>query len=305
VIARGFTSGVVLTLLLGSAVGLAVLRDSAYGEPRPAEAALYVRSGALLERASLSNRALLSDIYWIRAIQYYGGTHLSANANKNYDLLYPMLDIVTTLDPKFTIAYRFGAVFLAEQPPGGPGRPDLAVALLQKGTRVDPGRWQYYLDLGFVYYWHEHDYKRAAAAFERGGKLPGAPLWLPPLAGMTLQSGGDRRSARQLWLQMYETADNTWLKETARLRLTQLQAMDQIDALERLVSRMQQTAGVRPRSWQALIRGGLLPGVPLDPSGTPYVIDPGTGQIGVSPSSRIYPLPAAIPMLGSVPTPRQ
>ena len=34
------------------------------------------------------------------------------------------------------MAYQFGALFLAEQPPGGPGRPDLAIALLEKGLRA-------------------------------------------------------------------------------------------------------------------------------------------------------------------------
>ena len=51
--------------------------------------------------------------------------------DKNYDLLYPLLDLVTTLDPRFNVAYRFGAIFLVRAAPGGPGRPDLAIALLE------------------------------------------------------------------------------------------------------------------------------------------------------------------------------
>ena len=38
-----------------------------------------------------------------------------------YQLLYPLLDITTTLDPHFNIAYRFGAIFLSEPYPGGAG----------------------------------------------------------------------------------------------------------------------------------------------------------------------------------------
>ena len=36
-----------------------------------------------------------------------------AAAGEAYPLLYPMLDITTTLDPRFSIAYRFGSIFLA------------------------------------------------------------------------------------------------------------------------------------------------------------------------------------------------
>ena len=51
----------------------------------------------------------------------------------DYPLLYPLLDLTTTLDPVFNIAYRFGSIFLAEPYPGGAGRPDLAITLLEKG----------------------------------------------------------------------------------------------------------------------------------------------------------------------------
>ena len=44
---------------------------------------------------------------------------LAAPTSSDYALLYPLLDITTTLDPRFNIAYRFGAIFLAEPYPGG------------------------------------------------------------------------------------------------------------------------------------------------------------------------------------------
>ena len=80
-----------------------------------------------------------ADVYWIRAIQHYGGERLSTAADRNFELLFPLLDLATTLDPYFTIAYRFGAIFLSEPLPGGPGRPDQAIALLRKGHRRPAG----------------------------------------------------------------------------------------------------------------------------------------------------------------------
>lgn len=59
------------------------------------------------------------------------------------DLLHPLLDAVTTLDPRFDAAYRFGAIFLAEPYPDGAGRPEPAVKPLKKGVRARPERWQY------------------------------------------------------------------------------------------------------------------------------------------------------------------
>jgi hypothetical protein len=70
---------------------------------------LYVRSPEFLKRAALSYHSLVADVYWIRAVQHYGGTKLSKDPQKKYDLLYPLLDLTTTLDPRFNVAYQFGA----------------------------------------------------------------------------------------------------------------------------------------------------------------------------------------------------
>ena len=239
-------------------------------EPSAGESVLYVQSGEFLRRASLSNASLLADVYWIRAIQYYGGTRRAKQPAKNYESLYPLLDIATTLDPKFTIAYRFGAVFLAEKYPGGPGRPDLSIKLLEKGVRLDPAKWQYLQDLGFVYYWWQHDYEKAAAAFKRGADVPGAPVWMKSLAAATYGKGGDRQTSRMLWQQLYQTADNEWLHNNAALRLAQLDALDQIDQLERITSAWTRRTGAPPPSWQVLVRAGWLRGEPLDPAGFAY-----------------------------------
>ncbi len=113
--------------------------------------------------------------------RYYGGNRLAEASKKHhYELLYPMLDIATTLDPYFNIAYRFGAIFLSEGYPGGPARPDQAIALLRKGIAARPDRWEYDMDIGFVYYWHLREYRgsgrvdRARLHGAGGARLAGA-----------------------------------------------------------------------------------------------------------------------------------
>ena len=161
---------------LALAVLLQIGRDRAY--PRrdaPSEPLLYTRSGATVQRMALEFDALAADLYWIRAIQHYGGSRLGRAAQPRYELLQPLLDLTTTLDPYFTIAYRFGALFLSEPPPGGPGRPDYAIALLQKGIAAQPTKWEYQHDLAFVHYWHLRDPLTAADWFRRAAAQPGAP----------------------------------------------------------------------------------------------------------------------------------
>jgi tetratricopeptide (TPR) repeat protein len=291
---------IALVAMLMVAAALQVVRDRAFAFDADEEQVLYIRSGAVIEKAALSYDALLADVYWIRALQHYGRERLKPNTERRYDLLYPLLDLATTLDSRFTVGYRFGAIFLAEPHPGGAGRPDQAIALLKKGIALDPAKWDYYHDVGFIYYWNLHDYHNAAEWFRRGGGLPGAPWWLNTYAAVMLTRGGDRQASRAMWHQLRETAENDWLRQTADLRLMQLDALDQIDGLETVVRESSRLTGERPQSWEQLVAARLIRGIPVDPTGTPYSLNSATGDVTVNRSSKLHPLPtepAAAPEL--------
>lgn len=278
--------------LWGAALSLQAARDQRYAKPDAESDLLYVRAGAAVPRIALGFDGLLADLYWIRAIQHYGDTRLSTGPDKQYRLLYPLLELTTTLDPRFTVAYRFGAIFLAEAYPDGPGRADLAISLLERGLRANPARWQFAQDAGFVYYWWVQDYRAAAAWFDRAARIEGAPWWLRSMAASTLAQGGDRQSSRQLWRQLYETADHEWVRNNAQLKLAQLDALDQMDALAGVIRRFTADTGRFPESWAEIAARGWIRGVPADASGTPFVLDHAqSGGVGLAPSSPLFPIP--------------
>ena len=292
---------IILILLMAVVIGLQALHERRGGPPASATAnMLYVRSPEAVTRLALSYQSLLADLYWIRAVQHYGSTKLLSDPNKQYDLLYPLLDLATTLDPRFNVAYSFGSIFLAEPPPGGPGRPDLAITLLEKGLRAQPRKWEFAQSIGFVQYWWLQDYDEAAAWFAKAAALPNAPIWIGPLAATTLAQGGRRESSRLLWQHIARTAEDAWFRNEAARRLRQLDAMDQLDQLRQVIALFQQRAGRAASGWEELRRAGYLRGVPMDPTGTP--VDPtGTpyrfesgleaSAVGLDPSSPLHPLP--------------
>src|SRR5579885_3279423 len=140
------------------------------------------------------------------AAQYYGRERLSGHPR--FDLLGPLLRITTTLDPHLIIAYRFGAVFLAEQPPGGAGQPAEALQLLRRGIVANPQYWRLWQDLGFIYYWDLHDYRAAARVFRAGSERPGAEIWMKTLAAAVAAKGGDLRTSQVLWAQIYRATED-------------------------------------------------------------------------------------------------
>jgi len=281
---------VVVALLLGAAVALQLYRDRAYPRPEPTVDELYLASGDAARRLALSYKALLADIYWIRAVQYFGRTRLESVGRPSFDLLYPLLDITTSLDPAFNIAYRFGAIFLSEGYPQGPGRPDLAVKLLDKGFAHNGHKWQYLYDKAFVYYWSYRDPERASRWFAEAAKVPDSPEWLPGLAAFMLSQSTNRQRSRVLWEQIYRTAEHEYMRFNAEWRLQQLDAMDVIDRLNSLLDRYERETGSRPAGWSPLVRRGWLRGEPLDPTGVPFVIGE-DGRAAVSRESVLHPLP--------------
>jgi len=98
-------------------------------------------------------------------------------------------------------------------------------------------------DIGFVHYWFRHDFGAAAQWFKKAGDVPGAPWWLRSMAATTLAQGGDRRSSRQMWTAIRESAEVDWLRQDAERRLIQLRALDDIDALQARVTAFLQRTG--------------------------------------------------------------
>jgi len=282
------------SLVLGGVLlAAAVLRageGAALLEPQT-QRLLYLRSGATADRVMLAFDDIAADLYWIRAIQHYGRDMRNPRVDR-FSLLYPLLDLTTTLDPRFNIAYRFGAVFLSIARPDGPGRTDLAIALLEKALRHNPSRWQYAHDIAFIHYWYTGDDAEAARWFERAAGMPGAPGWIAPLAAATRARGGDRTGARRILQELSETATEKYTRDAAQRGLMQLQALDAIDQLQALVERYQQRTGRYPSSWRDLpeLRGGT----PADSTGEPFVYNPSTHAVELSPRSTLAPLPTRL-----------
>src|SRR5215470_9914512 len=134
--ARGKTTVVAGALLIAMFAG-SVMSRRLVDRHRAAEATLedilYLPSGKTVKRLSLGYSSLLADIYWTRAVQYFGNKHLKYS--QRYDLLAPLLDITTDLDPHLIVAYQTGSILLCQKAPEGAGQPDKAVALLEKGIR--------------------------------------------------------------------------------------------------------------------------------------------------------------------------
>ena len=244
------------------------------------EEVLYIPSAKVLKRLSLGYTGLLADVYWTRAVQYFGHKlGEKSTRSKRYDLLYPLLDITTDLDPHLIPAYEFGATFLTQTPPVGSGQSANAVLLLKKGVAANPDRWQLYFHLGFVYYLELKNYPAAAAAFQHAGEMPNGNPNVLPMAGWAATRGCYIETAKRLWQIVYDTSKQELVKKNAYMHLQGIEVDQTVPILEQMVARYQGMTGRNPQSWRELGMAGLIRGVPIDPNGNPYQLVEGRVQL--------------------------
>ena len=176
---------------------------------------LYLPSGQFLEQASLGYKNLVADILWFRTIQYYGGYRLGEN---DLALFQHLIDVITELDPKFSFAYLFGALIIAEDL----GAFDEGIEVLKRGMYNNPDDWWLPFEIGFLNYVYARNYKEAVRYFNLASRIPGAEEITSRFAAFAAARGGYIEKSIAMWQELAETSNNKYIRELARRYIEKL-----------------------------------------------------------------------------------
>ena len=286
-----------IPVLFAAAAGMQWKIDGQSANVSDANEELLLQSPDAIKKLSMGYEGLLGDIYWTRAVQYYGS---HAGKDEDFHLLWPLLNIATTLDPKLEVAYHFGAIFLSETGTIGAGRSDLAIQLVKKGIAANPQVWQLGTDLGFIYYWRMKDYPDAASTYLETSKVPNSPPWIKMMAARVAETGGSIETSRMIWAQIFASTKDPEVKKRASDELQGLKAQEDMQHLNDISENFKKQTGHYPSSEQELRSAGFLPGIPVDPAGYSYEIGPdGKARLSAKTTFRI----PAEPKVFSAPPP--
>ncbi len=158
---------------------------------------------------------IAADLFWLETVQYLG-RHLLTD--QRFPNLYPRLIRVVSLDPHFLDVYRLGGLFLAYSG----NQVDEAIRLLKRGEALNPDRWELPHDLGIMYYLLKKDYPQALRWLEKAEKLPGRPDYVSRFVARLYAATGQRETAAEMWIQVYEQTNLKWVKDIARRELKKL-----------------------------------------------------------------------------------
>lgn len=207
-------SGFFLLILLIVSLQVAIDRRRVIREEL-VEELLYFPSGDFIQGKVGGFDLLVADWIWLRAIQYYGHHRLT---DAKFKYLGHILDVLTTLDPRFIHAYTFGSLLLTHDA----GEPLKAFQLLKKGREKNPHRWEIPFMEGFIHYVFLKRYREAVRSFRLSSHLPDSPDMTRRFAAFAAKKGGETRLSLELWMELYQTSKNPYEKETALRYVKQL-----------------------------------------------------------------------------------
>lgn len=260
---------IILVLLLAIVVNFAYRIDLKASPHELIAELMYFPSGVAVRALSVGMYGPLADLIWLRFIQYYGEHRMT---DARFDLLYHILDILTTLDTRFVYAYTLGGLMLTHDA----GRPDQAEKLLKKGMVHNPDEWRYPYMHAFINYVFMKNYTAAKTYFALASKKPGAPEMIKRWHAFVLyKKMGDLRTALQLWLDLYTTTENPEEKEIARVYIMQIKMELDLEHMNEQIIMFTNEMGRSPVSLRELVTHGYLDSIPTEPHGEQFVIRKG------------------------------
>jgi tetratricopeptide (TPR) repeat protein len=178
----------------------------------------YLPSSEFMKMASLQYRELTADLYWFRAVQYYGGYRLSQN---DIHLFNHLAGMITDLDPHFIGAYKLSALVITEDL----GNFAAAKNLMEKGLRYNPDDYWLTFEMGFLHYLDGKDYREAEKYFRVAAGLPNADgNRAARFAAEAASKGGNVDASIALWKELIRSSDNKYIRELAERYISKLEA---------------------------------------------------------------------------------
>ncbi|MGB3340786.1 MAG: hypothetical protein WBB37_04820 [bacterium] len=227
---------------------------------------MYFPSGRALRIFSMGFYAPLADLIWLRFIQYYGEHRLT---DTKFEMMYHILDILTTLDIHFTYAYTLGGLMLTHDAQ----RPDQARKLLKKGMRAMPDDWRIPFMYGFIHYVFLREHRIAQRYFRIASQKPDAPdvpkRWA---AFVTYYRLGDLKTALTLWLDLYNNTKNSEEKAIAEKYIKKIKMKLDIEFLNNKILEFTKQVGRKPFRLEELVIYGIVDSIPTEPHGCHYLL---------------------------------
>jgi tetratricopeptide (TPR) repeat protein len=244
--------------------------------PSQAAEAAFVPDPALARLAAVGFEALLSDYYWMRAVQIVGSSEGPVGRSHQIGEL---IDVVTTLDPWVDHPYRFAALWMTDDA----AAVRKANELLERGIEHHPDKWLNRFHLGFNHFFYFGENEAAAEALAPAVVMPGAPRYLGRLvARLRSEAGGGEIEAAATFLEeLLRQNPDPYKRAEYERALDEIEAERRARLLDAAREEFKRRHGRDIRAVEELVKVAprVLRALPPEPHGWEWKLDPESGQI--------------------------
>jgi hypothetical protein len=227
---------------------------------------------------SFGLRSLVADVMFLQAIQIHGSNRNARSAEEGAAddrAIDRLLTYATDVDPKFAGAYRFAGNAMPRHTTDGKATNVLqARQILKKGVIERPDDWRIPFALGFIESYYLADFAEAAHHLAQAARTPGSPAYLGLLATRAAAEGGDLEFGFQLANAMAAQATEESAQKEWQRRILDLRMERDLRLIDAALQRYRERSGRSPVSLRELVRTGELPGIPVEPHGGRYKLEP-------------------------------
>ena len=245
------------------------------GNERPP---LYLPEARYVRLVTFGFDHFFSSLLWFKTISYFG-EHFASD--RDYRWLGNMCELISDLDPKARHVFEFCSTMLS----WAVNEPLKSTSLLSKGIESEPRYWRYRYLRAFNYWYFLGKPEVAAQELREAAFLPDAPVFLSSLASRLIATRDDPDAAIAFIKDLISNSKTESAKSALEEQLKLGYLTKQLRSLQAALDRYRQTYGILPESLEQLADKGFIGGMPLDPFGRQFFIDPETGQVK-SPSGK-------------------
>ncbi len=225
----------------------------------------------IAEAFSFGQRALVADLFFLRALIHFGEVY-DRPEEKDAEWLYANLDVVTWLDPGFRSAYFYGGVIFASTEE----EVKRANIFLLEAIKRAPREWRIPFWIGCNYYYEIKDYQAAIEYFRRAAGLPLSPPYIEAILAMLYYKASHPQTALAILQELKKSATNR--REEVLLE-KKIAWLSNIIELESRLAEFKEKFQRPPLSLEELVSKGVLNKIPEDPFGGGYFLEPDSGRV--------------------------
>lgn len=237
--------------------------------------ALWVPEPRVARVASLGFHNVISDYYWLQALQLVGGSN--TDPSQHGPLLGKLIDVVTTLDPWVDYPYRFATLWMTDSLESV----RKADALMERGIAHHPDEWRNPFYQGVNRLLYLVDEAGAAEALHQAARLPGSPRYLPRLVARLRVGEGGLEAAATLLSDLARSTEDPFARAEYEKGLDEIETERRARFLDAARAEFQRRHGRDLERVDELTEGPapILEALPPELHGWEWILDPESGRI--------------------------